>query len=57
VTDQGVRISQKAYVAGVAALRERDLRRKGLGLSLIFIVFAISGLYLKIREIESPKNP
>jgi hypothetical protein len=53
LTDQGVEISQKAYGAGVAALRERDLRRKGLGLSLIFIVLAISGLYLKIRQIES----
>ena len=57
LTDQGVEISQKVYGAGVAALRERDLRRKGLGLSLIFIVFALSGLYLKIREIESRKNP
>jgi hypothetical protein len=57
LTDQGVEISQKVYGAGVAALRERDLRRKGLGLSLLFIVFALSGLYLKIREIESPKNP
>jgi cytochrome c553 len=53
LTDQGVEISQKAHGAGVAALRERDLRRKGLGLSLIFIVLAISGLYWKIRQIES----
>jgi hypothetical protein len=37
----------------VAALKERDVRRKGLGISLIFIVLAISGLYLKIRQIES----
>jgi hypothetical protein len=36
-------------------LRESDLRRKGLGLSLIFIVLAIAGLYLKIREIESKR--
>jgi hypothetical protein len=53
LTDQGVEISQKAYQAGVAALKERDVRRKGLGVSLIFIVLAISGLYLKIRQIES----
>jgi len=52
-TDQGVEISQKAYQAGVAALQERDVRRKGLGVSLIFIVLAISGLYLKIRQMES----
>lgn len=53
LTDQGVEISQKAYQAGVAALHERDVRRRGLGVSLIFIVLAISGLYLKIRQIES----
>ena len=53
LTDQGVEVSQKAYQAGLAALRERDYRRKGLGVALIAIVLAISGLYLKIREIES----
>ena len=53
LTDQGVNTSLKAYEAGVAALRERDLRRKGLGLSLIFIALAITGLYLKIHQIES----
>jgi hypothetical protein len=53
LTDQGTEISQKAYQAGVLALQERDVRRKGLGVSLIFIVLAISGLYLKIRQLES----
>ena len=53
LTDQGVGISQKAYQAGVAALKERDVRRKGLGVSLIFILLAISGLYLKIRHSEA----
>jgi hypothetical protein len=37
----------------VAALRERDFRRKGLGIALIAIVLAISGLYLKIHQMES----
>jgi hypothetical protein len=53
LTNQGVEIAKKAYEAGVAALRERDYRRKGLGVALITIVLAISGLYLKIRQIES----
>ena len=53
LTGQGVDTSQKAYQAGLAALRERDFRRKGLGVALLAIVLAISGLYLKIREIES----
>ena len=52
ITDQGVETSHKAYEAGVAALRERDYRRKGLAISLIAIVIAISGLYLKIRKME-----
>ncbi len=59
LTDQGVEISQKAYQAGVLALKERDVRRKGLGVSLIFIVLAIAGLFLKIRQMESrtPDQP
>ncbi len=52
-TDAGVEIAAKSYQAGVAALRERDVRRKGLGIALIAIVLAISGLYLKIRHMES----
>ena len=53
LTDHGIQISQKAYEAGVEALKERDFRRKGLGVALIFIVLAISGLYLKIRQTEA----
>ena len=53
LTDQGVGIAQEAYQAGVGALQERDFRRKGLGVSLIFIVLAIGGLYWKIRQIET----
>jgi len=37
----------------VAALRGRDLRRKGLGIALIATVLAMSGLYLKIRQMEA----
>jgi hypothetical protein len=53
LTDAGVEIAAKSYQAGVAALRERDVRRKGLGIALIAIVLVISGLYLKIRQMES----
>lgn len=53
LTDEGVGISQRVYQAGVLALRERDIRRKGLGIALILILITISGIYLKIREIES----
>jgi hypothetical protein len=56
LTDSGVEIAGKSYQAGVAALRERDFRRKGLGIALIAIVLAISGLYLKIRQMESTNS-
>jgi hypothetical protein len=57
LTDEGAQTADKAYQAGVVALNERDVRRKGLGVSLIAIVLAIGGLYLKIRQIESrPKT-
>lgn len=56
LTDPGLKFSGRAYQAGVAALNESNLRRKGLGLSLIFIVMAIAGLYFKIREMESRRQ-
>ncbi|MEJ2007779.1 MAG: cytochrome c3 family protein [Acidobacteriota bacterium] len=52
ITNQGVATTQKAYEAGIAALHERDYRRKGLAIALIAIVLAISGLYFKIRRME-----
>ncbi len=55
LTNQGVEVSKKAYAAGVAALHERDYRRKGLAIALIAIAIAISGLYLKIRKMERPR--
>jgi predicted CXXCH cytochrome family protein len=57
VTGEGVQIAQKSYQEGVAALHERAVRRKGLGLSLTFIVLAILGLILKIRQMEAKKPP
>ena len=52
ITNQGVDTSHKAYEAGIAALHERNYRRKGLAIALIAIVIAISGLYFKIRQME-----
>ena len=56
VADPGMAIAQGANQAGVAALAELNFRRKGLGISLITILVAIAGLYLKIRQIESRQN-
>jgi len=48
----GLQIAAKDQQAGKAALAERDYRRKGLGLALIFILMSVVGLYLYIRQIE-----
>lgn len=53
LAESGVEVAEQANQAGLLALRERDFRRKGLGVSLVFIVLAIIGLSLKIRQIES----
>ncbi|MBZ5668846.1 MAG: cytochrome c3 family protein [Acidobacteriia bacterium] len=53
ITDQGLEIATRSDQAGVAAIEELNFRRKGLGISLITILVAIAGLYLKIRQIES----
>jgi hypothetical protein len=49
----GMKVSEKAQQAGTAALAERDYRRKGLGLSLIAILFMVVALGLYIRQLES----
>jgi Cytochrome c3 len=53
----GLKVTEKTHKAGVAALAERDYRRKGLGLSLIAIIAVVIGLRLFLREIETrPKS-
>jgi hypothetical protein len=42
----------KSYRAGEDAMAELGFRRKGLAVSLFFIVFLAVLVYLKIREIE-----
>ena len=48
----GIKITEKTLQAGQGALAERDYRRKGLGVSLFFIVIVVLGLRLYIRHIE-----
>lgn len=52
-TNAGMKTAEKTYAAGVQALRERDYRRKGLGLALITIVAVLIGLRMYIRQVES----
>jgi len=53
VVAPGLAAAAKGYQAGVGALAERSFRRKGLAVSLVFILFLAGLVYLKIRQIES----
>jgi hypothetical protein len=52
---EGLKITAKSLQAGKNALAERDYRRRGLGLALVFILMSVFGLFLYIRKIE--RNP
>jgi predicted CXXCH cytochrome family protein len=56
-TASGQVVTEKTYRAGAEALHERDKRRLGLSISLIFIAVSLAGLKLWMREIESDKPP
>jgi hypothetical protein len=49
----GQTVTDKTYQAGVSALRERNYRRMGLGISLLVIGATVIGLRFWIREIEN----
>jgi Doubled CXXCH motif (Paired_CXXCH_1) len=51
----GQETAEKTREAGEKALRERDYRRAGLGISLLTIVAMLVGLKLYISQIESRK--
>lgn len=48
----GLKTTAATAEAGRAALAERTFRRKGLGVSLVLILFVVAGLWMYIREIE-----
>ena len=52
----GLAASAKGYQAGLGALAERSFRRKGLAVSLVFILFLAGLVYLKVRQIERRQN-
>lgn len=52
VADPGLSVVAKAYQAGQDALAELRYRRKGLAVSLVFLLFLALLVYLKIKEIE-----
>jgi len=53
VVAPGLEAAGKGYQAGLGALAERSYRRKGLAVSLVFILFLAGLVYLKVRQIES----
>ena len=52
--EPGMEISEEALSSGHEALRDLQIRRMGLAVSVIIIGALIVGLVLKIREIERP---
>ncbi|MFQ6114987.1 MAG: cytochrome c3 family protein [bacterium] len=52
VTGQGIKLAAEASIAGRAALAEIQFRRKGLAISIVFILLLATGLYLKIKEMD-----
>jgi predicted CXXCH cytochrome family protein len=52
VVGPGLNVANKGYQAGLDALAELSFRRKGLAVSLVFILFLALLVYLKIRQIE-----
>ncbi len=56
-TKPAMAIAAKDYDAGVAALKERDFRRMGLGFALVAIGLMVAGLVFYIKGIESPGGP
>jgi len=48
----GLKIAAKNLQAGQTALAERDYRRKGLGIALIFILLTVLGLFFYVRQLE-----
>jgi len=53
VIGPGLVVASKTHKAGEDALTELNFRRKGLVVSLVFILFLAGLVYLKLRDIES----
>lgn len=54
--DAGMAVARQTLQAGEDALRERDYRRWGLAVSVLFIAIAILAIRLLIRRIESNRG-
>jgi hypothetical protein len=52
-TGAGQAVAQETLAAGNAALREKDIRRMGLAVSVVFIGITILAIWILIRRLES----
>jgi len=55
-TDEGQEVAVSAKRAGVAALEELQVRRKGLAVSLVLVGMVLLGLFLKIRQVDRERR-
>ena len=55
--DAGLELAQESQATGEQALADRDFRRAGLAVSLIAILITMVGLFVAIRNLESPPGP
>jgi hypothetical protein len=49
---EGLKAAETGNAAGLRALAERDYRRRGLLVSLFFILTAIGALLMKVRHVD-----
>ncbi len=54
--EKGTKSASSAQAQGLAALHDRDFRRKGLLISIATILLTMVGLYITIKTIESRKQ-
>lgn len=55
--EAGMAVAKETLEAGQAALREKDMRRLGLAVSVLFISAMMVALWLLIRRLEAAKRP
>jgi hypothetical protein len=55
--DAGMAIAKETLRDGEAALREKDVRRFGLAISVVFIAITIAAIWFLIRRLEAGGVP
>jgi hypothetical protein len=53
---RGLDMARKGRQTGLDALRERNIRRLGLAVSLVAIAFTLAGLWMAVRRLEQRRT-